>query len=70
MPDYVETAVPGRPAIELVAYYEEFRDYYPQCELETKRWFVENVQPSTASIAASHLHRGMDRCMEVSFIQP
>ena len=45
MPDYVETAVPGRPAIELVAYYEEFRDYYPQCELETKRWFVENVQP-------------------------
>ena len=45
MPDYVETAVPGRPAIKLVAYYEEFRDYYPQCELETKRWFVENVQP-------------------------
>ena len=45
MPDYIETAVPGRPAIELVAYYEEFRDYYPQCELETKRWFVENVQP-------------------------
>jgi FkbM family methyltransferase len=44
MPDYVETAVPGRPAIELVAYYEVFRDYYPQCELETKRWFVENVQ--------------------------
>src|SRR5580704_2548580 len=44
MPDYVKTAVPGRPAIELVAYYEEFRDYYPQCELETKRWFVENVQ--------------------------
>ena len=35
MPDYVETAVPGRPAIELVAYYEEFRDFYPQCELET-----------------------------------
>jgi FkbM family methyltransferase len=45
MPDHIETAVPGRPAIELVAYYEEFRDYYPQCELETKRWFVENVQP-------------------------
>jgi FkbM family methyltransferase len=44
MSDRIETIVPGWSPIELVAYYEEFRDYYPQCELETKRWFVENVQ--------------------------
>jgi len=44
MPDPVETAIPGRDPIELVAYYEEFRDYYPYCELETKRWFVDHVR--------------------------
>ena len=42
--DPVETTIPGRDPIELVAYYEEFRDYYPYCELETKRWFVEHVR--------------------------
>ena len=42
--DRVETTIPGRDPIELVAYYEEFRDYYPYCELETKRWFVEHVR--------------------------
>jgi FkbM family methyltransferase len=41
----METAIPGRAAIELVSFYEEFRSYYPFCELETKRWFVDNVQP-------------------------
>jgi FkbM family methyltransferase len=45
MPDRVETAIPGREPIELVSFYEEFRDYYAQCELETKRWFVEHVRP-------------------------
>ena len=45
MPDRVETAIPGREPIELVAFYEEFRDYYPQCEMETKRWFVEHIRP-------------------------
>jgi FkbM family methyltransferase len=44
MPDSVETTIPGRAPIELVAYYEEFRDYYPYCELETKRWFVDHVR--------------------------
>jgi FkbM family methyltransferase len=44
MPDPIETTIPGRNAIELVAYYEEFRDYYPYCELQTKRWFVEHVR--------------------------
>ena len=45
MSDRVETAVPGRKSIELVAFYEEFRDYYPQCEMETKAWFVKHVRP-------------------------
>jgi FkbM family methyltransferase len=44
MPDPIETTIPGRDPIELVAYYEEFRDYYPYCELQTKRWFVEHVR--------------------------
>lgn len=44
MPDPVETTIPGRDPIELVAYYEEFRDYYPYCEIETKRWFVDHVR--------------------------
>jgi len=45
MPDRVETAIPGREPIELVSFYDEFRDYYAQCELETKRWFVEHIRP-------------------------
>lgn len=45
MRDTIETIIPGRAPIELVAFYDEFRSYYPLCELETKRWFVENVQP-------------------------
>ena len=45
MKERVETVIPGRAAIELVSFYEEFRSYYPLCELETKRWFVDNVQP-------------------------
>ena len=45
MPDRIETIIPGREPIELVSFYEEFRDYYPYCELETKRWFVEHVRP-------------------------
>jgi FkbM family methyltransferase len=39
----IETLVPNNPAIELVAYYEKFLDYYPECELQTKRWFVDHV---------------------------
>ena len=45
MQDRVETSIPGREPIELVAYYDELRDYYAQCELETKRWFVDHVRP-------------------------
>jgi FkbM family methyltransferase len=38
--------VPGAPPIELIDYYPDFTSYYPECELQTKRWFVENVKPS------------------------
>lgn len=44
MTDRITTDIPGRKAIELVAFYESFRDYYPQCELQTKNWFVKNVR--------------------------
>jgi FkbM family methyltransferase len=40
------TFVPGQSPIELFEYYEEFKSYYPFCELQTKRWFVQNVEPS------------------------
>ena len=43
--EIIQTMVPGAPSIELVAHYPEFRDYYPECELETKHWMVQNVQP-------------------------
>jgi FkbM family methyltransferase len=45
LPAFVYTNIPGRQPIELVAYYPEFLGYYENCELETKRWCVENVQP-------------------------
>jgi FkbM family methyltransferase len=44
MTDRITTDIPGRKAIELVAFYDSFRDYYPQCELQTKSWFVRNVR--------------------------
>jgi FkbM family methyltransferase len=45
MPDRIETAIPRREPIELISFYEELRDYYAQCELETKRWFVDHIRP-------------------------
>jgi FkbM family methyltransferase len=38
------TKVPGRSDIELPAFYESFEWYYPNCELQTKEWFVRNAQ--------------------------
>lgn len=38
------TLVPGTRPIKLIDYYPEFESYYPECELQTKRWFVENVE--------------------------
>ena len=40
----VFTLVPDHRPIELVAYYPEFVDCYLECELQTKRWFVENMR--------------------------
>src|ERR1041384_6556275 len=45
MVDKIETTIPGREPIELVAFYEQFREYYPLGERETKRWFVDHVRP-------------------------
>jgi hypothetical protein len=45
----IHTNVPGRPAIELVAYYNEFLQYYPNCEMRTKQWLVEHVRPDWVS---------------------
>ncbi|MBI4774571.1 MAG: FkbM family methyltransferase [Deltaproteobacteria bacterium] len=42
---YAYTGVPGGEPIELPAFYEEFLDYYPNCEPATKRWFVQNARP-------------------------
>ena len=45
MAKIVKTKIPGRPDIEIPAFYESFERYYPDCELQTKRWFVKNAQP-------------------------
>ena len=37
--------VPAAAPIELAASYEEFAGYYPECKLQTKRWFAENARP-------------------------
>lgn len=39
------TNIPGRPPIDLPAYYEEFAWYYPNCEMQTKDWFVKHAGP-------------------------
>lgn len=41
----IVTNIPGRSAIELPSAYEEFAWYYPNCEMETKAWFVAQAQP-------------------------
>lgn len=41
----VFTNIPGRTPIELPSYYESFAWYYPNCEPQTKRWFVEHARP-------------------------
>jgi FkbM family methyltransferase len=38
------TKIPGRQGIELTAFYDSFEWYYPNCELQTKEWFVKNAQ--------------------------
>jgi FkbM family methyltransferase len=41
----IVTRVPGHDDIELSHYYDQFITYYENCELETKRWFVEHARP-------------------------
>ena len=41
----MHTNIPGRAPIELIAHYPQFAAYYPNCEMATKQWFVDNVQP-------------------------
>jgi FkbM family methyltransferase len=40
----MESNIPGRSAIKLVKYYETFSSYYPNCEMQTKKWFVHNAK--------------------------
>jgi FkbM family methyltransferase len=39
------TNIPGRPPIDLPAFYPQFASYYPNCEMQVKKWFVDNVKP-------------------------
>ena len=36
--------VPNADPIEVISYYECFKDYYPNCEMETKQWFMNNIK--------------------------
>ncbi|MCO6187962.1 FkbM family methyltransferase [Rhizobium sp. L1K21] len=40
----IHSIVPGYDPVTLVSYYDEFQDYYPESELQTKRWLVRNCQ--------------------------
>lgn len=48
----IETQVPGGKPIPLFSYYSRFRDYYPSCEMQSKRWLVENAGEDWVSIDA------------------
>jgi FkbM family methyltransferase len=38
------TKIPGGTPIQIPAHYPEFASYYPECELQTKKWFIDNVR--------------------------
>ncbi|WP_068088202.1 class I SAM-dependent methyltransferase [Polycladidibacter stylochi] len=38
------THVPEFQNIELIDYYDTFKEYYPYCELQTKRWCVRSIK--------------------------
>ena len=40
----IETQIPGSDPIELIEYFDNFLSYYPNCEPQTKKWFVRNIQ--------------------------
>ncbi|GAB5506738.1 MAG: hypothetical protein Rhirs2KO_19010 [Rhizobiaceae bacterium] len=41
----LRSLVPEAEPVVLEDYYDEFEGYYPEAELQTKRWFVRNVEP-------------------------
>ncbi|MDX1922867.1 MAG: FkbM family methyltransferase [Alphaproteobacteria bacterium] len=41
----IRTPVPGQAAIELVDYYPQFEVYFADCEMQTKQWCAQNIQP-------------------------
>jgi hypothetical protein len=48
----MKSEIPSRKAIELIRYYEEFASYYPKCEMQTKKWFVENAKENWVYVDA------------------
>jgi len=48
----ISSKVPGQNSIDLEAYYEEFSWYYPDCELNTKQWFISNAKKDWVYIDA------------------
>ncbi|UOD35544.1 FkbM family methyltransferase [Deferribacteraceae bacterium V6Fe1] len=44
MKNVIYTKVPNFGNIELIDYYDEFLWYYPDCELETKKWVTDNCK--------------------------
>lgn len=43
VPRLLRTVVPGSSPISLVSWYKSFEDYLPTCEMQTKRWMVNNI---------------------------
>lgn len=41
---FLETLVPGQPPVGLVSWYKRFNAYYPTCEMQSKRWMVQNIK--------------------------
>ena len=54
--------IPGRPRIELPAYYESFAWYYPNCEMQTKHWFVEYAAKDWVYLDCGAKRRKTNRC--------
>jgi len=35
---------PNFEKLKLIDYYDEFKFYYPNCEMQTKKWMIENIK--------------------------
>jgi len=40
----ISTNLPNGEKIELISYYDEFIDYYPNCEMQSKHWCISNIK--------------------------